>query len=257
VDGIAAAFTDVLNEIERVTTDKYLGIEDFDSTAQRLQEMKAELDELKGESDNAPCIAIAEGFCPIWKNGDEIVDSMDEVRVAISQISENEAVKTLEKYTSALPALHAIPYIGWLGVAFYGCFFCSEKVLTVCRGGSCRACVACSCHAFFFIVFLVISAAIAAAAVAGSVLTNRLTFDEPFRNKPTVAELVDHVEVAFPRFYDVVLKDLIVGLRTTRHAFIVNAGACLVFPFHTIFACCCGVYYDETQQQSREVFGQL
>mmetsp|Transcript_68398 Transcript_68398/g.158706 ORF Transcript_68398/g.158706 Transcript_68398/m.158706 type:complete len:373 (+) Transcript_68398:58-1176(+) len=251
VDGISQAFADVLDEIERVITDKYLGIEEFGSTGEKLHEMREELNKLKDDNESTPCIAITEGFCPIYKNANQLVNSTSEVQDAISMIIDNDGVETLEKQSGRLQGLHVIPYLGWVGALFYACFFCSQKAVTICRGGSCGACVAFTCHSVFFVVYFIICVVITGAALAGSVMARDHAIEKPFPGKPTLAELVDHIEVRFPEFYDVVLKDFILGLESVRSAFLLNTVTCIFLLLHTVLACCCGVYKDAEQPREK------
>jgi len=244
VDGVTQAFDDVLDAIEKVTTDKYLGIAEFGNTGEKLQEMKEELQKLKSDNASTPCVAIADGFCPIYKNAGEIVSSMSEVQEAIEKITNNEGIETLEERGVALSGLHIIPYIGWVGVIFYAFFFGSQKAVTMCRGGSCGTCVAFTCHSVFFLIFFLICLVFTGIALAGSAMARDYAIEEPFPGKPTLAELVDHIEVEFPKFYDLVLKDFISGLKSFRGAFLLNTFASGALIVHTVFACCCGIYAD-------------
>eukprot|EP00420_Gonyaulax_spinifera_P037677 CAMPEP_0197887066 /NCGR_PEP_ID=MMETSP1439-20131203/18973_1 /TAXON_ID=66791 /ORGANISM="Gonyaulax spinifera, Strain CCMP409" /LENGTH=93 /DNA_ID=CAMNT_0043506893 /DNA_START=9 /DNA_END=287 /DNA_ORIENTATION=+ len=92
----------------------------------------------------------------------------------------------------------------WLGMAFYLCFFVSEKATSTCRGGSAKACAACCGHGIFFIISLVVAVVVVAAGIfiVGTANTRRL--EGSVAGNPTPAELIDHLKVAFPGFYDVV-----------------------------------------------------
>mmetsp|Transcript_30182 Transcript_30182/g.68551 ORF Transcript_30182/g.68551 Transcript_30182/m.68551 type:complete len:175 (+) Transcript_30182:1-525(+) len=169
---------------------------------------------------------------------------MSPIKEGMQKITDNEAMKEFKKNSDYLKYLHALPYIMWLGMIFYLCFFVSEKAVSVCSGGSGKACVACCCHSLFFLISLIISVVVVFAGIMLVGYANNNKLEGALKGEPTIVELLDHLQDAFPAFYDVVFKDLLAGLKKFFDSQLVFVVADVVVLVHTCGTCVAGPYKD-------------
>jgi len=242
LQAIKQIFDKTLKTVKQVTGDKYLGLAEFQSADNQLTKIQSDLRAFDNFTMPIECGATNSLYCGLYLSSAQIKDSMSPIKEGIQKITDNEAIKEFKKNSDYLKYLHALPYIMWLGMAFYLCFFVSEKATSTCRGGSCKACAACCGHGIFFIISLVVAVVVVAAGIfiVGTANTRRL--EGSVVGSPTPAELIDHLKVAFPGFYDVVLKNLLEGLKKFFDAQVIFIVADVVILVHTCTTCCLAPY---------------
>mmetsp|Transcript_16942 Transcript_16942/g.38271 ORF Transcript_16942/g.38271 Transcript_16942/m.38271 type:complete len:357 (+) Transcript_16942:93-1163(+) len=242
LDAIKKIFDDTLKSIQKVTGDKYLGLAEFQGANNQLLQIQNDLKSFDNMTMPVECGATNPLFCGMYKSSDDIKNSIAPIKDGIKKISDNEALKEFKSNADNGKYLHALPYIMWIGMLFYFCFFVSEKAVCICRSGSGPACAACCCHSLFFLISLVTSVAVVFAGMVIMRLANNRTIEGGIVGKPTIAELIAHLEVALPEFYNVVLKDLLAGMKEFFDAQVIFVIADVVVLAHTCTTCCAGPY---------------
>jgi hypothetical protein len=235
---IDKAFGRSLTTIDKVTNDPYLGLDDFKTTADSLNEIQALITNLP---DTEICGKVVPGMCEVWRSADDIVLGMDDVTEAIDKFKNDDVIKDFDKYEDYIDLLHILPYFMVFALIFFTYFFYQGGVCCCCRGGTIRGSLALFpvgiCWCIAFIIWIVICAAgIIFMHVQDEVKV------EVLKGDPTIHETIDHIQTNYPDFWNVVFADLEDGLRDMYFAswFVVTT-AILIFVF-TCCVCICQPY---------------
>uniref|UniRef100_A0A7S1RDX2 Uncharacterized protein n=1 Tax=Alexandrium catenella TaxID=2925 RepID=A0A7S1RDX2_ALECA len=236
---IVTIFDNTLAIVEKVANDQFLGVGDFAAIANDLSVMRQNLTQLRNMTQPLPCQATNQLYCSIYSASDQIINAMGTVRRGVNEIKNNPAVADYETYAKQVKTgFHGLPYIMWVSLLFYACFWFSRR--PSCKGGCGVAC-ACVFHGIFFFLAFVVSVAIVGAGIVSTKVVGEMTLGSPFVGNPTIAQLIDHIETNFPGFYNVVLKNLLDGMKKTFNAYVIFLAAQILLLIHTC-TCCCGVY---------------
>lgn len=238
---ISTIFDNTLAIVEQVANDRFLGVGDFAAIANDLSVMRQNLTQLRNMNQPLPCQATNQLYCSIYSASDQIISAMGTVRRGVNEIKNNPTIADYEKYAKEVETgFHGLPYIMWVSLLFYACFWFSRR--PSCKGGFGVAC-ACVFHGIFFFLAFVVSVAIVAAGIVSTKVIGEMTLGSPFVGNPTIAQLIDHIQINFPGFYDIVLKDLLDGMKKTFNAYVIFLAAQILLLIHTS-TCCCGVYVN-------------
>jgi len=192
-------------------------------------------------------MATNELFCSIHSAADDILNGMAEVREGVDEIINNPAIDQYEEIAGKISTgINLLPYLFWVSVLFYLCFFMSSR--PSCKGGK-LACCSCTFHGIFFFLSFLISLVFVAIGIAIVVLAQEITLDDPFQGQPTIDQVISHIKEEFPDFYNIVLRDLIDGMKKTFDAYVVFFAAHIMLLINAC-TCCCGLYLDKDRASS-------
>mmetsp|Transcript_141419 Transcript_141419/g.439539 ORF Transcript_141419/g.439539 Transcript_141419/m.439539 type:complete len:350 (-) Transcript_141419:168-1217(-) len=245
--GIQAIFKSTLASVEKTANDKYLGIGDFQKAGADLKAIHAKMDEAAKIQQPTPCDVTDPLYCSIYTASIAAQSAAAQVQQGVDKITNSKEVKEFKNQTKNVKTgLNVLPYLFWLSTLFYVCFFFSKR--PSCRGGA-APCCACTWHTIFFVISIILCIVFVVIGLVVMRVSKDVTLKDPFQGSPTIVQLVDHIEVTFPRFYDKVFKDLIGGLKKTWDAWVVFLVAHIILSAHAC-GCCCGVYIDTPKESS-------
>lgn len=237
-DTIAAAFQNSLNTIGRVTNDKYLGTDSFQSTNTNIQTM---LNEQAKLSPTMPCAAIVSVYCQMHSSATAIINGIGQVNAQIATFKSSDIIKSWEDNKQFLSFLHALPYFLIIGMLFFTFFWYQGGVCCCCRKGTKSGCFALPCFALFWLTAFVIWAIIGG---LGTVL--RMTSDKievpVLKGKPNLHEVTKHFEQNFPKFWDTVFKGLYEGCEMILPCAWLFFFVIVCIFFYSCCLCCCTPY---------------
>jgi len=249
---ITDAFDGSLATIQTVVHDVYFGLATFQTSGTELDRIQANLTSLRNLSQPIPCGGTNQFYCTIHSSAATILTQADQVKAGVDTLVNAKFFVDYDGHVDKARYLHALPYISWLGILFYLCFFVGKGATSPCRGGSRKACCACAFHGIFWFLFFLISAAIVAAGIAIHVFSDEFEIKGVFAANPTLKQIVNHIEVNFPGFYDIVLRWLLEGLTKMYNAFVLFLVADLMLLVHTLSACACGLYRAGAKELEEE-----
>lgn len=240
---IKNAFGRSLDMILNVTKDKCLKADGFNSTAKQLTDIKKEMDKVKG--GKMPCPAVWATYCAMYQSGDALVAGGSEVDGQITNMTQNENIEKFTDYASNLKLLHGLPYILVMSMVFFTLFWwCSGGVCCCCRGGKCLGCLCCLVpHAILWLVYAILAAVIIGIGIAIPHFAK--TTELPFAaggKACTIEELMDHIELTYAPFYNLVFRDLIEGLLLFAKSFQAGMAMCLFIAGYALCICICRPY---------------
>jgi len=240
---IQASFAATLDQINAVVSDKYLGVEQFQETADSLNNITGEVDKVQAELDkypggNPPCEATNQLYCGMYGASIALVNGTGAVFAQIDTFVDGKEVKQFKDMAGLLSLLHALPYVLWISMFFFTCFWMVDKPACCCCSTNKGAGVAYCFHLFlwfFFFIVTVIFCGIGYGIKEGG-KTQKMT--GVLKNDPTLVEFIDHLETEYPGFYNVVLRDLIAGMAAFLNAF---TGLAIIVIFILGYGCgiCC------------------
>eukprot|EP00930_Biecheleria_cincta_P027772 TRINITY_DN19439_c0_g1_i1.p1 TRINITY_DN19439_c0_g1~~TRINITY_DN19439_c0_g1_i1.p1 ORF type:complete len:363 (-),score=51.34 TRINITY_DN19439_c0_g1_i1:146-1234(-) len=203
---IQSIFDSTLTTIQKVVNDKYLGVSEFQSSANSLNQITSELE--NAPSGSSPCDANNAVYCQIFTDTTALKDSVTEVNKEIDNLSGSDGVKAFQDNASALNVLHALPSMMFISMLFLTCFWFAEKPACCCCGG--RFLSGCAwfmhlsfCSSLWFVCVLFV-------AIRNAMLQQmETTTIKDVSGNPTVKQLVDHLQKAWPQFWDIGLKKFV------------------------------------------------
>jgi len=247
ITAIATTFQGTLATVEKVANDKYLGIGEFKKAGKDLKALHKTMDDAKKIQQPTQCTISNPLYCAIHTSAVAIQNAAVEVNKGVDKIVNSKEVKEFkDRAKNVKSGLNVLPYIFWLSVVFYVCFFFTKR--PSCKGGG-APCCACTWHTIFFVISIILCIVFVVIGLVVMRVSKDVTLKDPFQGSPTIVQLVDHIEVTFPRFYDKVFKDLIGGLKKTWDAWVVFLVAHIILSAHAC-GCCCGVYIDTPKESS-------
>jgi len=238
---IQKSFATSLSIVQKVANDKYFGTEELQETADSLNKITQELNQL---DPSMPCVAGVPAFCGIWDNGDKLVQGMAQVQAEIDKFEESDMIERWDEHKGILTFLHAVPYIMVIGLLFFTIFWWRGGVCCCCRDGTKCGTFALIgfvlCWLLSFIIYLVVLAV----GCVFKFAANRLEITM-LKGKPTLDEAVDHIQTNYPEFWNVVFADLEEGLDDLFKSSWFFTVASLVIVLYAMCECCCCPYRDK------------
>jgi hypothetical protein len=237
---IKAAFDSSLSVVEKVANDPYFGIDDLKETADNLRSISAELDNL----DTDDCRMTNQAYCDIYKSSDQLVAGADDAKKAVDGLTESDVVQSFEDNADRLVLLHALPYVLLASMLFFLCFW-KKDAACCCCGGSVSGCVGLVLHLILWLTFLIISLVIVGTAWVFKFGQDQIEIGAPIKGKPTLEQLLSHIEAAYPGFWEIVvvpLEDPLNQFYTSAFVFLVF---CIVISVYGLCLCLCRPYTDK------------
>jgi hypothetical protein len=234
-DEITGIFTNTLGTVTRVTNDPYFGTPDLQPTADSLNDILSSVNSI---SASMSCTQAVVTYCAMWDNSNGIIDGMSSVNSAIDKFKNGDETKSWEDHADIFTFLHVLPYFSLIALAFFTFFHYKGGVCCCCHGGSKCACLALIPFMLFWLVAFIIFLVVMAVGTATIIAADEIYVDE-LNNRPSVSQIVDHLQTAFPEFWDLVFEDLVKGLKITWVASIMFTINHLLILLYTCCECCC------------------
>lgn len=242
---ITKNFKSSLDMVAKVCNDKYFGTDELAGTGAKLNEMTALLDQIP--VDNAPCLTTDPLYCSMYRLADETVAGVAGVRAEIDSMAKSDEVKTWEDNADKLNYLHALPYILVISALFFACGWYlhgSCWCCCCCRQGQsgARSCMWVFPHFLFWFIFFIINSIIVVAGFVIQESLNEVKLKGVLKGDPTVEEFIDHVQLVYPEFWNVVFGKMETGLLDMWRAAIIFEVFCIVIVAYGCCMCCCRPY---------------
>jgi hypothetical protein len=235
---ILAAQANSLTKLKKVTTDKYLGVDTFASSASSLTEIQTKMDDLKIVT-NSQCSVQIGLYCGLYESGNAIITGMSGVNDQLDKFTSSDMVKTWKDTSGNLKVMYIFPFILIISALFFCCTWVKDGTCC-CRASKTGCCLSC-CHVFFWFVFFILVTVIMAVAIVIKMNTDEVKVPV-VKDKPTIKVLMDHLEKEFPGFYNKVFKDMIEGLLGIHNASVLMWVFCIVIFSYGCCICCCKPY---------------
>jgi len=135
----------------------------------------------------------------------------------IDKIIDSKEVKEFKEYAEFVVLLHALPYILWISMFIFVCFWMADTPACCCFSQDKGAGFAYSCHLFFWIFFFIVIAVLTLVGygIEEGAKTQKL---EQFKGSPTIKVFIDHLKLEFPKAYEIVLQDLLTAMISFRQS---------------------------------------
>jgi hypothetical protein len=200
-------FANSLSTVEKVCKDPYFGTPEMQSTGDDLDKM---LNDVNAIDTNAPCAVNAPLFCSLYDTSGEVVNGVSAVNEQINKFTDSDEVKDWEENASYLQILHALPYMLVISALFFLAFWWRDGqcwCCCCCKDGSKLGCLYIFPHAFFWFVFFLINTIIFCIGLAIQMAADEVTLDI-LNGKPTLADFMEHLQTAWPEFWELVFDGL-------------------------------------------------
>jgi len=237
---IQGAFSNSLGKIETVATDPYLGTEDLNATAEHLGRISEQLNSL----DTSECKVTNVAYCEIYVAADELVDGAQATLDAIDDLIDSEQVQRFQEHSDRIALLYALPYLLLVSLLFFSCFW-KKDAAWCCCGGSVLGCLVWALHLAFWLASLIINFVIVVVAWQWKFKQDEITMGSPFKGNPTLAELLSHIETAYPSFWTIVVVPLEDPLNKLYVSSFVLLAACILLGFYGLCLPVCRPYTDK------------
>lgn len=234
---IERVFATTLNIVERVTTDKYFGTKDLQSTADNLVDIQKQLEKVKPLMDCSTAVPL---FCEMYSSSDSIVNGMAEVNKAIDTFKKSDLIKQWDDNKGFLTVLHALPYFMVIALVSITFFWYKRGVCCCCEGGTYMGCCFLPFYVFWLVSFI-IYAIVLGVGTALRYASNSIEVPV-LKGKPKLDEAIDHMQTKFPEFWKVVFADLEDGLSQLWDAAVVFTLIALCIFVYSNALCCCRPY---------------
>lgn len=238
---IKTAMDSSLTTIRKVTGDKYFGLTEMKAASTELDKVQVELDKLDDVAAGGSCAVTNQAYCNLYNSADRLVTDTAEVRKAVDTITDSKEVKDFEDSSDRLVYLHALPYPLVFAMLFFSCFWWKDAACCCCGGSGC------GCFGLYFFIglwfeYFVFSTVIVAAGFLIMDVAKNEKIGDIFAQEVTLDDLLNHIELTFPEFYNLVFKDLLAALKSFLGSFIVFEIFCVVIGFYACCVCCCMPY---------------
>lgn len=238
---IDSIFSRTLDTIQKVTTDKYLGVSEFKKTADSLNDIKTELN--KAPVGSTYCSVNIQVYCEMHTQADTLHGTVSSVNNEIDKLTDGDQIKTFKNNSNILNALHGLPYLMLFSMLLLSCFWCAEKPACCCCGGNVGPGCAFFWHlAFCFAFWLICVVFIVVRAM--TLHAFETTTINQFEGNPTIMDLLNHIQNQWPEFWDIALSKFVERLDGFVNS-MAAAMALLILIF--IYSCglciCCGKPY--------------
>jgi len=252
IDNVTVAFSNSMTRINSLATDKYLGTEAFASTANSTNVILVKLEEIKqnGTDGNVSCVVSNPLFCEIYIAGNTLDTAVGAITKEIGKFIDGDLVKQFNDYSQYMDYLHGLPYILVLSMVFFTCWFAKDGACCCC-GASCIGCLALIPYFVLWLAFFIISSLVVGIGGAYTYYLREVPLDM-FAGKPTLAELLEHIQTKFPEFWDTVFAELGEGLEFFWYSAIVFWVFCILIWLYGCCICCCCPYKKHHSKSSSE-----
>jgi hypothetical protein len=243
---ISAAFANSISLIQKVTTDRCID-GDFGSTPTFSTQIRDEL--LALDPGELNCDVVFDSYCILYTAGKGLVDGAGIAIQAIEDMANAKAIKDVTKHADKLKAMHALPWILVVTMVFFTMFWAHNGgVCCCCEGGSMLGCCCLLMPSvLFWFVFFVFACIILAVGIAFSIYVADET--PSGISRCTVSDTIDHLELQYSAFYDMVLKDLVDGCNIFYSSSQVAVALCLIIG---LYACCICVFRPYRKKKGEE-----
>jgi len=239
-NAIVAAFANGLKKIETVGNDKYFGTPDLASAAGNIGTIETEMDKIPAGSTQ--CCVVVPVYCEIYKSAETLDSSYNSIKAEIDKLTTGDAIDSFNKGAENLKYLHILPWILVLSTVFFGCMWFKNGACCCCSNGSFMWCCLVSVPQAitWLLAFILMTIFTGIGFAFGPVVLNTELPD--FKGNPTVGTLLDHIQAAFPRFWEIVFEELVSGLDTFRTASTIFVVICMIIVVYSCCFCCCRPY---------------
>jgi len=229
--------------VSKVVNDKYFGIDDLKPTANSLNKIVEDMSKL---NDTMKCAASTPLFCSIYTSSEGIVAGMSTVNRAIDTFKTSDIVEKWDDYHKFLILLHGLPYIIVVALLFFTCFWMKGGVCCCCKGGT-FATLALIPFTLFWLLSLVIYAIVCVIGVVVKYSSDRI--DVPvLKGNPNLKQAIEHIQTAYPEFWQLVFADLSNGLDLLLKASFFFVIACLIIALYSCCECLCCPYRKASKE---------
>lgn len=237
---IKTAMDSSLTTIRKVTSDKYFGLSGMKTASAELDKVQVELDKLDDVAAGGSCAVTDQAYCNLYNSADRLVTDTAEVTKAVDTITESKEVKDFEDGSDRLVYLHALPYPLVLAMLLFSLFWWKDAACCCCGGSGCGCAGLYFFIVLWFIYFIFSTVIVAAGFIIMDVAENEKI--DILAQPVTMNGLLDHLELTFPEFYNLVFKDLLASLKSFLGSFIVFEIFCVVIAVYACCVCCCRPY---------------
>jgi len=248
LQNIQDAFSNSLTIIRQVATDPFFGVDDLADTAGYLDEIVEEMDEL-GTVTNCGGQNVA--YCAIYQQADLLVDGGSAATDAIDALMDNDLVNDFDKFADNLPFLHGLPYILIISMIFFTVFWYKDAAFCGC-GGSFLGSAAVLFHWLTWIPSFILSCIIWGTGYAFQNELDKVELNGTFKEDTNLQALFDHISVAYPGFWGIVITPLEDPLKMLYDAFGLFLVFCVIILFYGWGTCCCRPYTAQPQKVGPE-----
>jgi len=242
---IVAGFQNSLSVIQKVANDKYFGVDDLKPTADSLNKIVSDLDQLSGEM---PCLKSTPLYCNIHKSAGEIVTGMSTVTEALDKFKNSEIVKRWTDHEDQLVFLHALPYIMVLSLVCFSLFWMRGGVCCCFTGGT-IATLALIPFVLFWLTSFVVYLVIFILGFGIKYLADKVPVPV-LRGSPTLEEAIMHLETQFAAFWNLVFADMAEGLDLLFRSSAFIVAVALLIALYSVCVCCCCPYRSKSKQEA-------
>merc|ERR1712151_534856 len=127
---------------------------------------------------------------------------------------------------------------------FFTCFWKKDAAFCCC-GGSFLGCILLIVHLVFWLISLVVNLVIVVIAWSWKFGQDRITVGEPFKGNPTLKELLNHIETAYPDFWAIVVVPLEDPLSLLYVSSFLLLAASILLGFYGVCLSACRPYTDK------------
>lgn len=242
---ILANFNNSLMSVMKICNDKYFGTDALAGVGADLNKMLADVAAV--DATNAPCVGTNALYCSMYASSDSVKQSVAGVNAEIDKFTTGKMVTEWKDNASKLDLLHILPYILVISALFFLCFWYRDGACwccCFCKDGSKMGCLYILPHAFFWLLFFITNSIIFGVGLVIMIAADDIKVDS-FKGKPSVKDLLDHIETQYPEFWDLVLGGVTKGLGALWKAAVVFEVFSIVIVAYGCCMCCCRPYRED------------
>jgi hypothetical protein len=240
---IQNAFSNSLDIIRQVASDPFFGVDGLADTAGFLDEIVAEMDQL---ATVTTCGGQNHAYCTIYQQADLLVDGASEATDAVDTLFNNGFINDFEDFSDNLPYLHGLPYILIISMLFFTCFWWKDAACFGC-GGSFLGSLAMTMHWLTWIASFILSCIIWGTGYALQNEADRVEIKGTFKEDTNLRALLDHISVAYPGFWSIVITPLEDPMMMLYNAFGLFLIFCIILFFYGWGTCLCRPYTESNK----------
>jgi len=242
---IVAGFQNSLSIIKKVANDEYLGVDELKPTADSLNKIVEDLDQLSGEME---CFKSTPVYCSIYESAGQIVTGMATVTEALDTFKNSEIVKRWSDHEDQLVALHALPYIMVLALLFFTCFWVRGAVCCCCREGTIAG-LALIPFVLLWLTSFVIYFIIFVMGVLIKYFADKVPVPV-LKTEPSLEQAIVHLQTQYTAFWNLVFADMADGLDLLLNASAFFVAVALIIGIYSSCICCCCPYRSKAKNES-------
>jgi hypothetical protein len=252
---ISAEYNNTFNTVYKVSTDKYLGVDEFNETANNIQQIQSTTNEAMKLSDGTNACGGCPGNCKVqqhcafWKSSDGINEGYNKIQQIVDKFTNSPEMKLWDDYSHYLNLLHILPYVLLLGLFGFFCFWRYDAACCCgCGGRFLRSLVSLLLFALLWLVFFVINIVVVAVGAVIKFAAHEVKLaekDSALKTDTSLGELKEHLEKNYKTFFDFVFGPLEGPLNTWWESAVVFAFFTLLLNFYGCALCLCRPYRDK------------